>query len=1115
MTAKITFYLHPLEANLEVQLLADYRSWHTHQQGFANLRDVLWLSPSQGACHELEQSFLCGCDKSVISPWFLTFDEFANKLLASSELNVFPLSPFEQRLLIREVVEQLQAQGKINSVTKLVSSNSFVSYLTRFITDMKRDEIWPETLRELQVKKGVGKKHSNFKANAAFGDLTTIYEAYQQELIASEHYDAQGRFWSARELLVNGHRGPFKQLKKIVVHGFQDFTASQKSILAYLATFLEELHISLPLEFPIRRNLLFAKVQSSLNSLRATFTSVEATISVHSFPQMKLAQQPETPQGLLQLRSSIFSVPTHFKATSDQQGIEILAVSGHQAEAHQIIARTKDLLQKGVQPKEIMIVFRQIDDDMQRFARLAEKAGLPVSCDLFQPLVETPVCQALSRLIHLQLDDWSYTAWANFLNTNIFFPESAASDPINLVLLRKLRELNLPGGQQEIELALNQHINREVSRLKAEDPNHWTHQLSLFLRQLKSILAPFLLKHTFAAWAELIIQTMNKLWKPVASHPFIQADKQHWDFIVGVLKDSILLERRLSHDDLVLSLPEMMVRLEVLLQTEIAANYPPTRTKGTIRILPAEEARHVSTDYLFLAGLTQDQYAAKARRNDWEELKSQVGNYQQKPLEDLLSEEQLLFYSICARTNKHITFTYAATNSAGEPLAPSPCIVSLLTLFNQTDKLIKHVGSLDPVENTDLQLNPAQQRLFAIKQLRKGEAGYLKFLETQLPTSEMALNQFATIETLHQRHYQHGLTNFEGELAKSAKITNFLQQSFPVHHQYSATQLEGYLSCPYRFMVQQLMSIRPISVPGLQSPQQRRGNIIHDVFASQHLIDHVELTSTFAETLKQFLKVRLGREVAWNEMQQALLEVEEHVLGSWCDEHLHNQEAYHQLMENFETAPQTKFVELSFGSAVPQDPSSPAQPDQPMLPPVTFGDDQQKVLLRGRIDRIDVGKMQGEEYYNIVDYKSGNVTGFNENLQNKNGYQLQLVMYAIAAVRLGIIPKLENVYQLGYWKVKGGGFSAGKSRAKANQPLGPQVMADFAAEIDRLIPLIVNALRAGHFPVFNRREDCSSHCNYKTICRINEVRAHTERLEKHFDVDPNYTLHNEEGESEE
>ena len=60
--------------------------------------------------------------------------------------------------------------------------------------------------------------------------------------------------------------------------------------------------------------------------------------------------------------------------------------------------------------------------------------------------------------------------------------------------------------------------------------------------------------------------------------------------------------------------------------------------------------------------------------------------------------------------------------------------------------------------------------------------------------------------------------------------------------------------------------------------------------------------------------------------------------------------------------------------------------------------DEEKMRLRGRIDRVDLMEKDGKTYVKIIDYKSG-MTQFSL-LSMYHGLQLQLVVYLNAAMEL-------------------------------------------------------------------------------------------------------------------
>ena len=90
---------------------------------------------------------------------------------------------------------------------------------------------------------------------------------------------------------------------------------------------------------------------------------------------------------------------------------------------------------------------------------------------------------------------------------------------------------------------------------------------------------------------------------------------------------------------------------------------------------------------------------------------------------------------------------------------------------------------------------------------------------------------------------------------------------------------------------------------------------------------------------------------------------------------------------------------------------------------------------------------------------------------------------------------------MGYWCLKETGFKRGYQReTKSFDALDAAVVKSLQQILDDLIPKLAKGLRSGKFLVENADRDCTGHCPYHTICRVNQLRQVAESLQKIGDI---------------
>ena len=276
----LTILAGPAHSGKTEQLLTRYRAALGQWPPAA----ALWLAPTWRAAAEVRQRLFDGAFRGCFRPAVMTFEKFAETILHAAGLPIRPVARLMKRELIRQIIDQQSARGRLTHFQSIATTGGLVDLVCEFIGELKRLEIWPEEFHRACSARGIGDKDV---------ELSEIYEAYQQTLREHGLFDAEGRFWSARDVLqregegevgvrcrmMNDECQTFKpvihhssfiihHLQLVVIDGFADFTRTQHEIIELLARRAETAIITLPLEPEPRRTDLFAKPLRTLAELR-------------------------------------------------------------------------------------------------------------------------------------------------------------------------------------------------------------------------------------------------------------------------------------------------------------------------------------------------------------------------------------------------------------------------------------------------------------------------------------------------------------------------------------------------------------------------------------------------------------------------------------------------------------------------------------------------------------------------------------------------------------------------------------------------------------------------------------------------------------------------------
>lgn len=1104
MPSELTLLLGEAGTGKTDRLLERYRRALDDARQRRRPGTVLWIAPTQRAKQAVIDRLLTRDSPVQLAPRVLTFDSFAEQILAASHKPATLLAPVVKRLLLRRIVADLGQRGQLTQFDSVLGTTGFLDVVSGMISELKREEIWPETFLDACAKRG-GRRVKRDR------ELGQIYEKYQQYLTAHDWYDTEGRFWLARNALQEGVRGPFASTELLVVDGFADFTQTQYEILGHLLTWIPRAYVSIPIERPVRRQELFDKPGATERALRQHLPR-DTAVTIEA-PGTSAVDRPA---GLRTIARDLFFNTQIVAPVEDASGIEIVAATGPLGEWQAVAIRIKTLLQSEIRPAEIVIAVRSIAQAGPAWRDYLAEAGLPAWCDAGTSLASRPIIKTLFSILQLELEDWPFQRLLQVLNSNYFqpnWPEVSRGTGVRAVGAA-LRRLKLHAGRELILKVLE----RAASGLASEDdpdanlnpsaaasvPALARHAESI-LKRLLQATSRLRQKHTLAEWSDVIGSLGAELgWSHVApATDFAARDASDWDLLQRILRTAADADRRLvlsaetrSGKPPKLDLAAWTAELRDLLAGEsIRSTADPG---GCVRILDVEQARHLNVPYLFVAGLTESSFPSnrgddclfgEAERREFADHDVKL-----KHRELHQRDEMFLFYSTVTQARRQLTLSYPAVNGKGQPLFASPYVVAVRSLFSEAALPIHFEGQLDPVPTPERVLTEADLRLLAVHETSFGRGGLFARWGTRAEWARTCENVLAAVDVNVNRFHERGLGGYEGRLESATNLAA-LRQRYSVHHQFSATELEAYATCPYKFWVEHVLRVEDLPTPEEGTDHLARGNLVHSVLAQllREGLDRSaeELGQRFHEILEQHLSRRLHE----TDLQRALSAIELRLLSRWGEAFGRQQADYAAKVSDAWNSMSSLAPELPFGSVPGQD----ADPELQQAP-LIFGDDQSLVRLRGRIDRVDTGRAGGKPVFTVIDYKTG--ARPRASLSDlETGRTIQLALYALAVQRLGLAGVETEPFQLGYWSLRSTGFKRGYQRdAKSFSPMDSTLVRNLAETLESVIPQLATGIRQGKFLVENSDESCTSHCALHTTCRVNQIRHVKDSLQKVADI---------------
>jgi ATP-dependent helicase/DNAse subunit B len=1050
--------------------------------------EAVWITPTNRSRREIMRRLLDSSLRACLAPNVLTFDSFAERLLRTSGSQIALLSPVARRMLARTVIDEAQHAGSLPHFAPIAQTSGFLDLFLGFVSELKRDETWPEQFETACRQRGW------FPRDA---ELSLLYRHYQDRLNELALYDAEGRFWSARLALAEGRRGTFDRLSFVVVDGFADFTQPQYEILEHLCGHADRVMISLPLDDLRLRTDLFAKSAAAL-----------AEINREGRAKVTWLQSPGLPHegvetSLRHIASHLFDNPRSTPQLASAAGLEIVEAAGPAGEARALAERIKQLLLDGATADQIVVAVRGADDDSDTLKETLRAAGIPTACPTRMPFSRTPLARTLLAVLQTELDDWPFEALCALLRSNHFRPRwsSFQSGRGGDTSARALRKWKLGSDRRRILRRLSKIAGEAATTSERSDE---ATALAL-LRDLSNATERLRQTGSFSGWIDRVVSLCDELGispqenrdattSADGESELDERDREHWRRLKDVLYDAAQTLSLLG-DDREVDLNVFVRRLRDILDSQEFAD--PESPVGKVLVLEASDVRNLEVPYLFLAGLSEASFperrqddclytVAERRRHVRKGHAGTVPSSQQQ-------DEMLLFYSIVTRARRRLTLSYPSVSASGQPLFSSPYVAALRSLFAPGALRVTAYGDLDPVPTREQTLTVADLRLVATEEVRAEKPGLFRLLAERPESAPAARNVLASSEMAAARFEQPGFSGYEGLLHRQENV-HYVAELFHRDFQFSATQLQIYAACPFRFLLSHVLKIQPQESVDTEVDPRARGLALHRILKQLHTPPSASGPAPrllngpqIGQLLRDLAAEHFRPPDECTPFERAVLTVERRFADLFAEWYGAQWDAYREALgDGWDDPPAPRFVELPFGDVPLRD--APPHPHAQSF--AKFGTGPEQVRVQGQIDRIDVGRRGTTTTFAVIDYKTRSGERFD--LKDiRAGLALQLAIYASAIRQSQLLGPEPGLFQMLYWNLtRNGCVPALKGgHSKRMEPVDAGIVLDIERSLHELLPRMASHIRAGEFPVHNDDRNCTGYCPYGTVCRVNQVRS--------------------------
>ena len=520
---------------------------------------------------------------------------------------------------------------------------------------------------------------------------------------------------------------------------------------------------------------------------------------------------------------------------------EAFSAPDPQAEAEEIARRILDLARSGVRFHNIAIFHRQGPAADQRLAAALQRAEIPVYRARGLSLRRTAAGRATRQLLRLLWDTPTRSTLLELLGNPAIKREIDAKP---ILWERISRSAGLVSEWDRMSTQLRTYIEKDDL---FDHERRLTGELLDRIKVLSERAEQAREADTWAAAAQQLIAALNE---------WIETPSAADALAAGVIRSAIGNLGRLDELEITFTDDDFRRAAERALEKAVSRDAGPL--SAGVYIGDANGAgRSVRFDAIFIAGLVertmpavprQDPLLSDPQRRDLNEfLEAEVLRLQNERAET----DRLAFQLICQAAREHLTLSWARRSSTvGAPSRPSPLLLSavggLAGLLDGPDKLVAD-GRIDHLPAT----------VSGAAGPRRRRAQVVETTQDAQEAEDVARDVGAPLRAIDEADLHLALLTTPGveahrllpalwagaERALAARLRRNAQtfteydgvislgdeQVAPEH--WSASALQRYATCPYRYFLGNVLRLNAVSEPGddAEISPLERGSLIHRI----------------------------------------------------------------------------------------------------------------------------------------------------------------------------------------------------------------------------------------------------------------------------------------------
>ncbi len=888
----------------------------------------------------------------------------------------------------------------------------FVERLVKLFSELRNGKITANDLVTLMEnssnESSIGQEEFNRKLN----DLTLLYTAYDQAL-ENSYVEKEDLYFELIEHIKN-NKEMFDQTIFIVDH-YEHFSAQELELLIQFAKYSKELFIHLTIDeqsinVDNQLNHLFYRTNKTYHLLKNEMLSNQVEVRedfISPDDRFKIHSEEIRTLGDFWLKSSGSILSSELKQYQiiSGQNIELWAAEDNASEIMHIATKIKQMVTSGdYRYKDFQIMSRDLETYKLNIEQSFIENDIPYFIDVSETMAQHPLLEFISSLFLIKKNHYRLNDVIRFLRTELFNPllnDSAVSNAAkewrekvdvteNVALAYGMsgkawyQEEDWIYARFMLDEDFKQsEADLQIQTIANEVRNAFKNKVVPFLNKLDDLqtneeLATLL--YQFLVDLGVVDQLQNWRDELIEAGNLTEARKheQVWETFISLLDEFVEI---LGEEEWALDL--FLSIIETGFEQATFSMVPPSIDQ--VLVTNFDMPKIQSKKVVFLIGLTDVQLPkipgnrSLLTDEDREIIGQSLSSEKYLAVSEMESfaNESFTFYLTLLQANKRIFFTYPMRNADNNENRISPYLKRIKDAFalelqlKQATPLLTE-ETMDPIEFIGSESQTFSQMLVHLRHA----------MDTNETPSSFWLELYTILYQPSIEKHRRLMNSLYHKNLPTPLTEELAEELYGKELYLSISQLETFYADPYSHFLLYGLRLKERQIQEL-SPLES-GNFYHDALdlISRQILqlnkDLSEITRDEKEQITRdifnFLMDSNKYRLAQSSKRMAFIFKR---LGNTVD---------HLIQSMIEQAKRSKYrlnkTELVFGQLG----------QSSTIQGLSFDlDKQRKILLRGKVDRVDTFRKDNQLYAGIVDYKSSD-TSFNyQNIYY--GLMMQMITY--------------------------------------------------------------------------------------------------------------------------